>query len=313
MPHDMMPPNEPLAYLNGKFVPAAQATVAVTDSGFVQGVTVAEQLRTFRGRLFRLEQHLQRLGRSLQIVGVDPGIQLSTLAEIAQRLTAHNHRLLEQGDDLGLSIFITPGTYGTFLRKAAAAPESMIGLHTYPLPFYQWADIYDRGQTLVVTSTQQVPSSCWPPELKCRSRMHYFLADRQAQQIESGARALLLDADGNVTEGSTANLVLYEQSRGLISPPRAKILPGISSSVLAELAAQLEIPFAECELSVQDVAAADEVLLCSTSPCVWPVLRFNGERIGSGQPGPMFQRLLEAWSKLVQVDIRDQARRFALR
>ena len=312
MPAAPPPSQEPLAYLNGKYLPASQASVSVTDAGFVQGVTVAEQLRTFRGRLFRLEQHLQRLARSLQIVGIDPGVQLATIAETAQRLVAHNHALLDQDDDLGLSIFITPGTYATF-RPQKASFSPMVGLHTYPLPFYQWADKYEKGQSLLVTSVRQVPSVCWPAELKCRSRMHYYLADRRAQEIDATARALMLEIDGTVTEASTANLVLYKKEHGLLSPPRKHILPGISVSVLAELAAELPLPFDERVLHVEDVAAADEVLLCSTSPCVWPVLRFNGERVGTGRPGTIFKQLLDAWSRLVQLNIPEQARIFANR
>src|SRR5262245_52231091 len=95
---------EPIAYLNGRRIPASQIAIAVTDAGFVQGVTVAEQLRTFRGELFRLDLHLARLRRSLQIVGVDPGLSDADLRRIAGEVAAHNHRLLDPADDLGLTI-----------------------------------------------------------------------------------------------------------------------------------------------------------------------------------------------------------------
>ena len=74
---------EPIAYINGRRLPLSQLGVSVFDGGFVQGVTVAEQLRTFGGRLFRLEMHLARLARSLTIVGIDPGVSLADLGQIA--------------------------------------------------------------------------------------------------------------------------------------------------------------------------------------------------------------------------------------
>ncbi|MEX2027129.1 MAG: aminotransferase class IV, partial [Pirellulaceae bacterium] len=158
-----------------------------------------------------------------------------------------------------------------------------------------------------------VPAACWPAELKCRSRMHYYLADKQAREREAGARALLLDESGQVVEASTANLLIYRAGEGLVSPPRDAILPGVSVGVLEELAAALDIPFLHRRLEVSEAAAAAEVLLCSTSPCVWPVTRFNGRPIADGTCGPVARQLLAAWSKLVGVDIAAQAARFATR
>jgi branched-subunit amino acid aminotransferase/4-amino-4-deoxychorismate lyase len=303
---------EPVANLNGQWIPQSQAVISVTDGGFVQGVTVAEQLRTFNGQLFELPRHIRRLARSLEIVGIDPGIGWDEFEARARELAARNHALLAPGDDLGLSMFVTPGIYGTF--AAAGGPVGpTIGMHTYPLPFGSWVNKYEQGETLVLTDVQQVPAACWPVELKCRSRMHYFLADRQARTIEPGARAAMLDERGYVTEATTANLLIYRASEGLVSPPRASILPGVSVAILAELAAELAIPWSERDLSVEDVATADEILLCSTSPCVWPVTRFAGRTISGGRSGPLAQRLLAAFSQRVGLDIADQARRFAKR
>jgi branched-chain amino acid aminotransferase len=143
--------------------------------------------------------------------------------------------------------------------------------------------------------------------------MHYYLADKQAREVEPGARALLLDERDFVTEASTANIVVYNQDRGLTSPPKERILPGVTVAVLEELATQLGMAFAHRELTVSDVAGADEVLLCSTSPCVWSVTRLNGQPIADGKPGPFSQRLRDAWSQMVGLDIEAQASRFAKR
>lgn len=302
--------SEPLAYLNGQYLPFSQAAVPVTDVGFIQGVTVAEQLRTFGGQLFRLKQHLQRLERSLQIVGVEPEVGLEQISQIAEELSARNHAFLDPADDLGLTIFITPGPYATYANSAIHRGPTVC-LHTYPLPFGQWVDKYHVGESLAVTAVQQVPAACWPLELKCRSRMHYFLADRAARESDPGARALMLDQQGFATEASTANILVYYRDVGLVSPPRESILPGVSVAVLEELAAGLSIPFSHRLLTPDDVAAADEVLLASTSPCVWSVTRLNGRPIADGQPGPRAAQLRQAWSALVGVDIEAQAWQFA--
>ncbi len=112
---------EPLAYFDGRWIPASQAVISPTDAGFVQGSTVAEQLRTFGGKIFRLAEHLARLRHSLAIIGVDAGMDQEELARIALELVEHNHQLPEDGDDLGLSIFVTPGEYPSYLAEAATS------------------------------------------------------------------------------------------------------------------------------------------------------------------------------------------------
>ena len=309
---DLLRNREPQAYLNGQRVPLTQAAVSVFDGGFVQGVTVAEQLRTFGGKLFRLETHLARLARSLALIGVDPGISLNALGQIATELAEENARLLDPADDQNVTMFVTPGAYGSYAAVAGHQGPT-ICIHTQPLPFGQWAEKYRTGESLVVTDVRQVPAMCWPAELKCRSRMHYFLADRKARQMEAGARALLLDERGFVMEASTANILVYRAEEGLLSPRKEDILPGVTVAVVEELAGRLNIPFKHRDLSVEDAANAEEMLLCSTSPCLLSVTRLNGQPIGDGKPGGIARQLRNEWNSLAGFDIEVQARRFAIR
>ena len=106
---------------------------------------------------------------------------------------------------------------------------------------------------------------------------------------------------------------MYMEQHGLISPRREGILAGISLEVLEELAGSLSIPFSERDLSIADLASADEILLTSTSPCVWSVTGLDGSPIGGGQVGPCCTQVLSAWSSLVGVDIVGQAEQFAVR
>ncbi len=303
--------DQPEAYLNGRWIPASQAAVPVGDAGFILGATVTEQLRTFGGKLFRLDEHLDRLRQSLQIVGIEPRVTDREFAEIAQELAVRNHSLLEPGDDLGLCIFVTPGMLGAYELEQPGGP--VVCMHTYPLPFHLWAEKYSIGQSLVTTEIRQVSPQCWPPTLKCRSRMHYYLADQRAAQIEPGARALLLDERGFVSEASTANVMVYNRDCGLISPPEDQVLHGISLAVIVELAEKLGIPVDHRELLPEAIGSADEVLLASTPLCLLPVTRFEGRRIGEGKPGEIFGRLVSAWNSLAGIDLVEQARRFACR
>jgi len=333
----MLAMSQPIAFLNGQWIPASAAAVSVGDAGFVQGTTIAEQLRTFAGKLFRLHEHLVRLAHSLEIVGVNPGMSLDELGRTAEELAAHNHALLAPGDDLGLSIVVTPGVYSTFATAAGGADIPVCGehrgalgrqeclphhgknggptvcLHTYLLPFHLFARKYRDGQALATTDVEQIPTQCWPPALKCRSRMHYYLADRRAAAADPQARALLLDAQGFVTEASTANVLIYREGEGLVSPRFASVLHGISLSVVVELAGRLGIPFSQSDLTPDDVATAEEVFLTSTTTCMSPVTKFNGQAIGTGRPGKVFSALLAAWSEMVGLNVVDQALQYAAR
>jgi branched-chain amino acid aminotransferase len=301
---------EPLAYRNGALLPLSQLGVSVFDTGFLQGVTVVEQLRTFGGKLFRLDLHLARLARSLEIVGIDSGLPLAELGRVAEELVTTNRALLDRADDQQATIFVTPGISPAYATVAERRGPTVC-VHTQPLAFGTWAEKYRTGESLVVTDVVQIPAHCWPSDLKCRSRMHYYLADKKAREAEPGARALLLDERGFITEASTANVLIYRAADGLISPPKDHILPGVTVAVLEELAGKIGISFSHQELTVNDLASANEVLLCSTSPCVWSVTRLNGKPIGAGQPGPISKQLREAWSQMVGLDIEAQATRFA--
>src|SRR5262249_7168562 len=154
----------------------------------------------------------------------------------------------DPADDLQTTLFLTPGVSPAYADIAGQRGPTVC-VHTQPLAFSQCAGKYAAGDSLVVSEVRQVHSQCWPHALKCRSRMHSYLADKQARQIEPGARALLLDERGYVTEASPANVVAYRRDEGLISPPKDHILPGVTVAVLAELAGQLAIPFVHRELT----------------------------------------------------------------
>jgi branched-subunit amino acid aminotransferase/4-amino-4-deoxychorismate lyase len=298
---------EAQVYLNGRTIPASEAHLAIFDAGLVLGATVTEQTRTFQQRLYRLEDHLDRLFRSLHYTRIDIGLSKAELASISEELITHNARLLDEGDELGLIHFVTPGEYAAYagLTGRPARTTPTVCVHTFPLPFERWAGKMQTGAHLVTPSVRQVPPQCYDPKMKCRSRMHYYLAEKEAQMVDPEASALLLDLDGNVTETNAANFLMAE--RGVLaSPTPANTLPGISRATVIELAGQLGIPFVERDIQVFSALNADEALLTSTPFCLMPVTRINGVPIGDGKPGPIYRRLIEAWSRRVGVDIEQQ-------
>lgn len=295
----------PWAYYNGEWIPTRELRIGVDDLGFLLGATVTERLRTFRGQVFRLEEHMRRLQRSLEIVGLDFVAISSQVAAAIGEFVSRNGEQIDKDDDWSIVAFVTPGVAG------AARPT--VCVHGYALPFQLWAEQFESGVRVVVSDVRQIPPESLPPELKCRSRMHFYLADRRASQRQPGARAVLLDEDGYVAEASTANVLVYCEGEGLISPPPEHILFGVSVHVMQELATRLGVPFITRPLTVEQFRLADEAMLTSTSVCLLPIVECDGKLIGDGRPRTVYHQMLKAWSDMVGLDVAAQARRFCRR
>jgi len=300
---------EPLVFLTGKLVPASEAHLAIFDAGIVLGATVTEMTRTFRHEPYRLDDHLDRLFRSLKYTRMEIGMTKAQLASVSRELVAHNAKLVDPEDELGLIHFVTAGEFPVYAGSAGrgARLTPTVCAHTFPMPFELWASKLDTGVHLVTPSIRHVPPQCYDPKMKYRSRMHYYLADKEAQLVDPDASALLLDLAGNVTETSGANFLIVERGT-IVSPTLSNTLPGISRATVIELAAKLGIPFVERDFQVHSVMNADEAFTSTTPYCLMPVTRINGVAIGDGRPGPVWQKLMNAWSGLVGLDIVKQIR-----
>jgi branched-chain amino acid aminotransferase len=293
---------EPMAYLQGQVLPAGQAALALNDAGFVLGATITDLCRTVRHELYRWEDHLARFQSSCRAAHLDLPVAESELTRMAGKLVAHNARCLTPEEDLALVLFITPGIIGYYSGLATGVGDAppTFGMHTFPLPFARYRPWFREGAHLAVPPTRQVPAVCIEPQIKHRSRLHWWLADREVHKLHPGASAVLLDADGHLTETAAANLLLVKQGQ-VLSPPRASILPGVSLQVVEDLCRDQGIPFVECPLTVVDARTADEMLLTSTPYCLCGVSRFDGHVLP--WPGTITKMLQAAWSAKIGLDI----------
>jgi branched-subunit amino acid aminotransferase/4-amino-4-deoxychorismate lyase len=307
-------PEGALAYLNGRLIPESEARLPVFDAGVVMGATVTEMVRTFHHRAYRLADHLARLCRSLDCARLTIGLGQDELGKTAVDLVAHNARLLETDDELCLIVFVTAGGVRTYARMAGAAAWNgpTVCLHTFPLPFELYARKMHDGAHLVTPTIRQMPGQCVPSYVKCRSRMHYYLADKEVQLVAADASALLLDLEGHVTETNAANFLMVADG-SIISPPATKTLPGVSRDTVRHLSQGLGIPFIEAEIDVASALKAKEAFLSSTPCCLMPVTRINDIVIGTGRPGPIFKNLIDAWNQEVGLDIMKQMQIWRMR
>ena len=300
-----MAPATPLAFLNGRFLPQTDAHLTLHDAGFVWGATVTDLCRTFAHRPFRLADHLRRFRSSCELARVSMTASDDELTAIAERLVTHNTALLAPDGDLAIVFFATPGPVGYYLGEPGGPGDAppTLGAHTFPLPFARYHRLVRDGAVLVTPAVRHVPAACVDPRIKQRSRLHWWIAEQEARRIEPGASALLLDADGFVTETAGANFLIV-RGGAVLSPPRDSILNGVSLQVAEELCGDLGIPFAETRLTVADCRTTDEAMLVGTSYCLAGVRRVAGADLSGA--GTVRRRLLDAWGRNVGVDIERQ-------
>jgi branched-chain amino acid aminotransferase len=299
--------SEPVVYLNGEFVPASQAKLNIYDLGLVMGATLTEMTRTFRHAPYRVEDHVARLYRSLKYAGIAVPLTPQQMVAKTNELAENNCQLLSTAEDLGIVHFVTPGENLLYAGSAGASGplRPTICIHSFPLRFSLWRHLFSDGAHVVTPSTRHIPPQCVEPKMKNRSRLHWFLADRQTQAVDPRAVTLLLDLEGNVTECAGSNFVIVKDGT-IITPTTRNILWGVSLQTVKELAATVGLGFVEKDFQTYDVVNADEAWLTTTPYCLAPCTKINNIPIGSGMPGPCFKRMIQAWSKRVGMDIEAQ-------
>lgn len=302
-------PDEPVAVLNGDLISFREAKLPVFDFGVVQGASVVERLRTFSHRPFQTTEHLQRLARTLSNLQWPGEFQVEQLIEPMRKVASHNSRLIDPTEDLSIVLFVTPGAYLPDANGLdGRVPSVTTCIYTAPLPLDRYAEWYESGVHLMVPSIRHIPPECLDPHIKTRSRMNWYLADREVRRRDPGAMALLVDLEGNATETGSGNLFVVVDGK-LITPRKEITLEGIAQQFVLQLAEKLNVPAERGDIGLEEFVRAEEAFLTSSTYCIAPVTRFEGKPVGNGRPGEISKRLLHEWSSVVNVDILKQARR----
>lgn len=294
---------EGVVWLNGALLPEREAVVPVTSRGFFGGDGVYEVTRTFHGRLFRLDDHLDRLRRSLAYVRIDPGFSRDELKAATEETLARNLPRLGENDDFALWHVVARGD-----RADGAAGPPIVAMFCVGMDFERHAEAYLDGVRLATPGVRRTPPQSIDPKAKVTSRMNQVQAALEAGRTDPGATPLLLDVDGNVAETSTGNFFIVADG-ALRTPRRRNVLAGVTRSIVIELSAELGLAVEEGDVTPYDVYAADEAFVCGTSPGIAPARSLNGARIGGAGdlPGPVTLRLMEAYSELAGTDYVAQA------
>jgi branched-chain amino acid aminotransferase len=299
-----------LVNLDGSLVAPSEAKVSVFDRGFLYGDSVYEVIRTYGGAPFELEQHLARLGRSADRIGLVPKWDPArTTAEIARTLAAARdfRRGQPDRDDASdpdaapwnrgeryVRVVMTRGAGEIGLDPALAVdPVAVVIVQRLRGPP---ARAYREGVKAAVVGVRRASPEAVDPTAKTGAHLANVLAVKEARA--GGAHeAFLLDDRGFVTEGSSSNVFAVKDGRVRTPPLGAGILEGVTRGLVLGLARAEGLAVEETAMRPEDLEAADEIFITSTLREVLPVTRLGDRAVGSGRPGPVTYRVHGAFRR----------------
>ena len=294
-----MADENPVVFFNGSLKLENEVGISIRDRGYLYGDAVFDATRTFGGTPFKLREHIHRLYDSLRYLRIDPGMDPEAMEHWSLEVVAHNYPLLPPNQDMWVMQRISRGVEAT---QPGEASHATVLIESHAIPFASRASLYRDGAKVRTPSVPRTPPRFMSPRAKTHNYLNLVLGDLEAQGVEPGAWAVLLDENGNLTEGRGSNIFLVKD--GQLSTPQGQfVLEGITRDTVLGLATGLDIPAMERDLDLFDAYTADEAFLTSTSLCICPVSSVNGSPVADGQiPGPITQRLMSAFSDLAGMD-----------
>ncbi len=289
---------EPAAFFNGELKPESLVGIPIRDRGYIYGDAVFDAARTFNGVPFKLTEHVRRLYDSLRYLRIDPGISPEEMELWSRRVVDHNYPLLPPNQDMWVMQRVSRGVEGD------ERPNVLI--ETHAIPFADRATLYRDGARIITPSVPRVPPRFMSPRAKTHNYLNLVLGDLEAQGVDPGSWAVLLDEAGNLTEGRGSNIFLVKN--GSVNTPQGQfVLEGVTRRTVLDLAEGLGLGVEERDLDLFDAYTADEAFLTSTSLCICPVASVNGTSVAGGHPpGPVTRRLMQAFSDLAGMDFEGQ-------
>lgn len=281
-----------LIYVNGCLLPEEEAKISVFDRGFLYGDGVFETLRTYRGRIFKLEAHLDRLFRSAAAIYLRPPITKEKLKEATFDMLRANHF----SQDVMLRITLSRGSGGGGIFPQEKLTPTVV-IAARPLPQYP-PKTFTSGWSVIIAQTRRNSIRSLDPRIKSLNFLNNILA--RAEATQAGAQeALMLNNKGRVAEGTISNFFCLFQGRLITPSAREGILPGITRQVVLDLAKDAGINVEEDSLALPEVYQSDEAFLTLTSAGIIPVVKIDSHLIGQGKPGKVTQRLRGVFEEYV--------------
>lgn len=270
-----------LVYLNGDYLPLEKATISVMDRGFLFADSVYEVIPVYHRRLFRHQQHLDRLRRSLAAIYLTLDMSDDEWCQIFQRLLDASI-----GDHFGIYLQITRGPQA---QRNHRIPEQCTATVFVKLSPLESPDFEKLAEGLRIVSADDIR---WQ---YCHIKSTALLANilLQQQAILSGADDAITFRDGLLQEGTSSNVFVIKDGKLATPPLGAHILGGVTREVIIDLAAQHHITCEQRDIRLEECQQADEIWLSSSTREIAPVVQLDGQPVGDGKAGPLWQSMVQ--------------------
>jgi branched-chain amino acid aminotransferase len=278
-----------VAYMDGRYVPMAEATISVLDWGFLRSDATYDVVHVWRGRFFRLDDHLDRFQRSVDRLRLALPFGRDRVAEVLSECVRRAGL-----DDAYVEMICTRGVSPTFSRDPRDAVNRFIA---FALPF-GWIlrpEDRDRGLHVAISRVRRIPPESVDPTIK-----NYHWLDLIAGLFDAydrGAGSVVLtDGDGNVVEGPGFNV--FAVGDGRVTTPDRGVLEGVTRLSAIQLCGEIGVPVTIGPLAAEALRRADEAFVTSTAGGIMPLTRVDGQPVADGAPGPITRRLIDLyWQK----------------
>jgi branched-chain amino acid aminotransferase len=281
-------------YISGKFCPQEDAKISVFDHGLLYGDGVFEGLRSYRGKVFRLEEHVRRLYESAKAIWLEIPMSQDEMCDAVNEAVRIN-----KIDDGYIRLVVTRGA-GTLGLDPNRCSNPQVIIIADAISLYP-KELYEKGLEIVTVSVQRMHPAALSPRIKSLNYLNNILA--KIEGLQAGCiEALMLNHKGEVAECTGDNIFLVR--RGVLETPplEAGILEGVTRDAVIEVAKAAGIEVRELPLTKHDVYIADECFLTGTAAEIVPVVRVDNRVIGTGKPGPMTRDLEKRFKKLTQAE-----------
>jgi branched-chain amino acid aminotransferase len=277
-------------YIDGKFYSEANAKVSVFDHGLLYGDGIFEGIRFYNGRVFRLEQHLERLSNSARSICLDIPMTRREMTEALLETIRQNH--LRDGY---IRLVVTRGVGNLGLNPEQCKNPSVIIIVATIALYHE--DFYRKGLSIVTVATRRSNPASLNPAVKSLNYLNNVMARIEAN-LASADEALMLNDAGNVAECTADNVFIITHGQIFTPPITAGALQGITRSVVFDIAGEFEIKVIEADFTRHDIFVADECFLTGTAAEIVPVVKADGRIIGNGKPGPITGRIIARFREM---------------
>jgi branched-chain amino acid aminotransferase len=285
---------EPIVYVGGAFVRESQARISVLDHGLLYGDGIFETAIAWNGRVFKLDDHLERGFRSMAAIALNPPLSREAMRAVIVETVRRNGLR-----DAYVKWIVTRGVNGKPLLDPTGCQANLIVL-VQPYLNRVSDERAQRGLTLKTVAVRRPSGQVLDPQIKSLNYLNLVLAKIEAKAAGAD-EALLLDSHGHICEATGCNIFLRHGDN--LRTPRRDVLAGITRATVMELAQAHGYVATECDLELYDAYTADEIFICSTAGGLLPVVAIDGRTIGADIPGSAFQQLRDAYHALLASDL----------